>query len=136
MRLLALLTALLMVTASGASAAECAQYEPVKETVSGSVFARVDPEPQALDGRATHYYLKLDKTLCVQEGKSDPDLDPAETEIRVMQRIYFVNEPWLQAWLGKHVIVTGTLMHQNTVHHLTKVLIIPERTRVSDERAP
>jgi hypothetical protein len=88
------------------------------------------------DAKETHYFIKLDKVICVRERRTQPDLDSAESRIITMQILDSVEEPFKKEWLGKHVVVTGMLTHQITAHHWTKVLIIAKHTRTTDARMP
>lgn len=127
-----LLAVAALVTLASTADARCYQYEPATVTVTGLIFLRTDfgppnyGEDPAHDSRERHIYIRLDKRLCVEadvEGE-------AEANVRVMQMVYMIHLPFKLEWVGKHVSVTGTLLHGHTGHHWTKVLIIPSTTQI------
>lgn len=126
-----------LVLASSSSAAgqskatsPCLAYEPSVVKLSGNLTRKVYPGPpnyestQKGDRPETGWYLDLDKAICVDEDKADPELNPAHTDLRIIQ---LVVSPELyrkyRSMVGKHVIAVGTLFGEHTAHHHTPVLL-------------
>ncbi len=131
-----------LVLADSADAA-CLQYGPTIVTVSGKIFLRTDfgppgyGEDPAHDSREQHIYIKLDKAICVEPSNGDGDLsDEPEAGLDTLEMVYFSEIPFQRVWLGKHVLVTGTLFHAFTGHHWTRVLITPSETHILSGRQP
>lgn len=112
-----------------AQAADCLSYEPAVVTVSGVVDTRTFPGPPnyeniaAGDRPETYWLLKLSNNVCVT-GAKDDDLNTSEDDVTEMQLLLDDKQYNVYRRLvGKKVIVTGTLFHQHTGHHRTKVLL-------------
>jgi len=108
----------------------CLAYEPSLIKLSGNLTRKVYPGPpnyestQKGDRPEAGWYLDLDKAICVDEDKADPQLNPAHTDLRTIQ---LVVSPELyrkyRSIVGKHVIAVGTLFGEHTAHHHTPVLL-------------
>lgn len=116
------------------ASAGCLDYgQRHQATLTGIAYARVDPGPPGYgedpkhDAKERHFYLKLDRPVCVNAGAEGED---AVSNIREMQLVYFVRLPLERTWLGKHVAVSGWLMARASGHHWTKVLLVPVATRI------
>jgi hypothetical protein len=86
------------------------------------------------DAKETYWRLDLKEPICVKgdDPKADtPDIEAA-SGVRHLQIVYLNGYPKGGGWVGRRVIVTGTLSHAITGHHHTTVLITAERT----DRAP
>ena len=73
------------------------------------------------DHKETFFSLTLDQSLCVLQG--DTLEDEGEGEVRQVQLVFLDEKFPPESVRGHHVFVTGTLFHQNTAHHHTKVLM-------------
>ena len=115
--------------ATYAQSAGCLAYEPQTVTLTGSVqrvMAYGPPnfgENPRTDAKEPYLALTLPTPVCVQ---GDPAQDDPEADVRVLQ-IAFVSIPFDRTIAGSKVRITGTLMHQMTGHHHTRVLILPTR---------
>jgi hypothetical protein len=108
----------------------CLAYEPSVVKLSGNLTRKVYPgspnyeSTQKGDRPEAGWYLHLDKAICVDEDKADPQLNPAHTDLRIIQ---LVVSPELymkyRSMVGKHVIAVGTLFGEHTAHHHTPVLL-------------
>jgi hypothetical protein len=76
------------------------------------------------DKPETSWFLKLEFPRCVNQDKSEPDLNPAQTNIK---RVQLVLDPEMykryRNLIGKSVTVSGTLFGAHTAHHHTSVLL-------------
>jgi hypothetical protein len=121
---------------------ECLQYEPVKVQLDGVVILRKfygppgfgeDPEH---DQQSAAYILKLQKPICVSGSQG---LGPSEDEfnIRELQLVLYDKSKQEFSPLRKYIgsrrkfIVAGQLFHQQTGHHLTKVLLSVDSIELS-----
>src|SRR5689334_11373468 len=90
---------------SGSAFAGCYQYEPGQVTVRGRIFLRTDfgppgyGEDPAHDSREGHIYIKLDKELCVEDSADGE----AESNVKIMQMVYMIHQPFKRSWIGRHV---------------------------------
>jgi hypothetical protein len=117
--------------AHSALAADCLPYEPETVTLEGTVTRRVFPGPPNFDSvtagdkKLVHWILRLKRPICVGSEKEADDLHEVEAEVLEVQiapkdhRFYERN----RRALGKRVRVTGTLFHQITAWHVTKVIL-------------
>lgn len=108
----------------------CLCLRAFRGKLSGNLTRKVYPGPpnyestQKGDRPEAGWYLNLDKAICVDEDKADPELNPAHTDLRIIQ---LVVSPELyrkyRRMVGKHVIAVGTLFGEHTAHHHTPVLL-------------
>lgn len=98
-------------------------------TLTGSVQRVVAYGPPGFgedprtDAKESYLSLTLPTPVCV---RGDPAQDDPEPDVRALQ-IAFVSIPFDRTIAGSKVRITGTLMHQMTGHHHTRVLILPTR---------
>lgn len=104
--------------------AGCLSYEPTVVSLHGVLHRKTVPGPpnyESLkkgDRPETYWFVNLDSPICVNEDKSEPDLNPARKDIR---RVQLALDP--QAYeqhknlLGKKVVASGTLFAAITGHH-------------------
>jgi hypothetical protein len=74
------------------------------------------------DAAATYWLLHLSRPIC-SNASSD---DPAEANVTTLQLVFMGsgNEyARYKGLVGRSVIISGTLYHQNTGHHHTRVLL-------------
>ena len=118
------LLALLLIPASTAGQRRL-HYEPEEITLTGRVVYRTFYAPPnygqtpKTDSRETQAILILDAAIDVV-GTAENQL--SETE-RGVKRITLVHDLSLRHFVGKRVVVQGTLFHAHTGHHHTKVLM-------------
>jgi hypothetical protein len=76
------------------------------------------------DKPETGWFLDLPESVCVNEDKVEPDLNPKQSGIHEIQLV-LQSEQYAQhkVLLGKRVIATGTLFGEHTAHHHTPVLL-------------
>jgi hypothetical protein len=114
----------------------CLEYEPAVVTLSGTISRHMhygppnygeDPEH---DEKGFYWYLDLDRPICVNGKNEDsPDME-GESDVRHVQIVYgvYADYPPGRGWIGRHVSITGSLFHADTVHHHTEVLIMARAT--------
>ena len=74
---------------------------------------------QKTDARETYLVIVLDKPLCTARG--DDETDEPESVIRRVQLVYSGDTKRLLS--GSRIRVTGKLVHVQTGHHHTNVLM-------------
>jgi len=112
------------------SHAECLSYEPSVVKLSGTLVRKTFPGPPNYesvtkgDKPEVYWMLNLLQPICVNQDNQEPDLNPAQTDVRVLQ---LVVNPVLYKTNGKlvdkRVAATGTLFSAITAHHHTPVLL-------------
>ena len=109
---------------------ECLSYEPSVVTLSGTLVRKTFPGPPNFesvkkgDKPETGWFLDLPQSVCVDEDKVEPDLNPKQSGIHEIQLV-LQPEQYAQhkSLLGKRVTATGTLFGEHTAHHHTPVLL-------------
>ncbi|PYV80179.1 MAG: hypothetical protein DMG93_19520 [Acidobacteria bacterium] len=111
-------------------AAGCLSYDSTRVTLHGILTRMSFPVPakyenvRTRDKAETYWFLKLEFPRCVNQDKSEPDLNPAQTNIK---RVQLVLDPEMykryRNLVGKSVTVSGTLFGAHTAHHHTCVLL-------------
>jgi len=118
--------------------AGCKSYGPAKVALHGKLVQKTYPGPpnyadvRGGDKAETYWLLKLDSPLCVDADKAEPDLNPRQEDVRVVELV--LNEDAYakyREFVGKRVVATGSLFGAHTGHHHTPVLLT-----VSDIQAP
>ena len=109
---------------------ECLSYEPAVVTLSGTLVRKTFPGPPNYksvkkgDRPETSWFLDLPESVCVNEDKAEPDLNPKQSAVREIQ---LVLQPQQYAehksLVGTRVNATGTLFGEHTGHHHTPVLL-------------
>lgn len=106
-------------------AAECLPYEPALVVLHGKIESSESygspgyGENPEKDATESYYFIKLVEPICTQGSSDDPENQQSEDDIDEIQII------WNNAgkFKGENVNISGTLFHQITGHHHTKVLI-------------
>lgn len=126
------LTMLLLVgiAATPYAAAQCLKIEPNMVTLDGVIYSKDFPGPPNYesilrgDERMRYWILRLNKSVCM-EGD---DFNPARaSNVRDLQLVFaddsFYNR--YRAFVRRRAPfrVAGSLYHQQTGHHVTKILI-------------
>jgi hypothetical protein len=108
----------------------CLSYEPVVVYIHGTLTRKTFPGPPNYedvrkgDAVETSWLLKLASPICVNEDKSEPDLDPSQKNIRAVQLVLNAEAyDTYKALLGQPVVARGTLSGSHTGHHHTPVLL-------------
>jgi hypothetical protein len=122
-------------------ATACFAYEPVVSMVMGTIT--ITPfygapgfgKTPRRDAKLHHPILKLDKPACVDAKKGNAYNSRSETGIESMQLV-FASYPFGAEWHGRHVAVTGRLFHGFTADHRTKVLVMVQQVRATNEGEP
>jgi hypothetical protein len=110
--------------------AGCLSYEPVVVHVHGTLIRKTFPGPPNYedirkgDAAETFWFLRLGSPICVNEDKSEPELNPSQKDIRRVQLVLEAGAyDKYKALLGQRVVATGTLFGSHTGHHHTPVLL-------------
>ena|SRR5258708_25691079 len=110
--------------------AGCLSYKPVVVVLRGILIRKTFPGPPNYrsirngDTGETYWFVQLDRLICVNQDRPEPDLNPAQKSVR---RVQLVLEPSAykkyKTLLGKRVVLTGTLFGAHSGHHHTPVLL-------------
>lgn len=110
--------------------AACKSYEPASVSLHGILRQKTFAGPPNFedihkgDKPEPFWLLKLDSPICVAQDKTDPDLHPAQKNVREVQLVLTKEQDERVAVLsGKRVVATGTLFGSHTGHHHTLVLL-------------
>ena len=113
-----------------AAGADWYEYEPAVVELEGTLVIKTffgppnygeDPET---DEKEETRILSLDKPINIRsKDENDPVLGPTESDVREVQLVF---DGKLRKWVGKKLIVKGTLFHAHTGHHHTDVLLAVE----------
>ena len=109
---------------------QCLSYEPAVVTLSGTLVRKTFPGPPNYesvkkgDRPETGWFLNLPESVCVNESKTEPDLNPKQSGIHEIQLV-LQPEQYQQhkGMVGRKVLATGTLFGEHTGHHHTPVLL-------------
>jgi hypothetical protein len=108
----------------------CLAYEPTVVTLRGTLVSKTFPGPPNFesirngDKPETYWLLDLPAAVCINEDKVEPDLNPAQEDVREIQLV--LKSEWYKqhkALLGREIVATGTLFGRHTGHHHTSVLL-------------
>jgi hypothetical protein len=117
--------------AHSAIAAECLPYEPDNSTIVGTVVRKVFPGRPSFesiadgDEKLVYWILKLDRPVCVGSPGLATEVNEPESEVREIQLAPRDDKFYKhhRGVVGKRVKVTGTLFHQHSAWHVTKVVL-------------
>src|ERR671926_549033 len=104
---------------------KCVSYEPAEVALKGTIRQHTFAGPPNYESVArgdqaeTVWLLHLTQPICVS-ASSDWE---KETGVSGLQLVFANSGEYDKSLLGRKVVVTGTLYHQHTGHHHTKVLI-------------
>jgi uncharacterized protein DUF4431 len=127
----AIIAAILLIsTNSSMGQSECLSYEPAVVTLSGTLVRKTFPgapnyeSVKKGDKPETSWFLDLPESVCVNEDKTEPDLNPKQSAIHEIQLV-FQPEQYQKhkGMVGRKVLATGTLFGEHTGHHHTTVLL-------------
>ena len=125
-----LLILLPLVSAAQMQIAGCKSYEPVVVELSGKLVSKTFAGPPNYqdvhkgDAPETIWLLKLDSAICVDQDRTQPDLNPAQKNVRSVQLVLDqAAEARARSLLGKRVQTAGTLFAAHTGHHRTPVVL-------------
>ena len=109
---------------------QCLSYEPAVVTLSGTLVRKTFPGPPNYDSvkkgdrPETGWFLDLPKSECVNESKTEPDLNPKQSGIHEIQLVLQPEQfQHHKGMVGRKVLATGTLFGAHTGHHHTPVLL-------------
>jgi hypothetical protein len=115
--------------ATAAAKADCLSYTH-RVTVSGTLTRQVfagKPNFTSVargDKAETYFVLRLDQPVCVDANPAYPKDMVAMADILDMQLILYQPQfQQLRRWLGKHVVLQGSLDTATTGHHHTPVIL-------------
>ena len=103
----------------------CLSYEPDTVVLKGTIRRHTFPGPPNYESVAkgdqaeTVWLLHLTQPICVSASSEWEK----ETGVSKLQLVFANSSQYDKALLNRKVDVTGTLYHQHTGHHHTKVLI-------------
>src|SRR5215831_7668862 len=108
----------------------CLSYGPAIVTLNGTLVRRTFPGPPNYesvkkgDEPETYWFLDLPESICVNEDKAQPDLNPKQSGIHEIQLV-LQPEQYQQrkGMVGRKVLATGTLFGEHTGHHHTPVIL-------------
>ena len=112
-------------------AAECLPYEPASSTIAGTITRGAFPgRPNFTsiadgDEKLVYWILTLDSPACVGSTTLATEVNEVESgvsEIQLVPRDDRFYEQY-QGVIGKHVKATGTLFHQHSAWHMTRVVL-------------
>jgi Domain of unknown function (DUF4431) len=108
----------------------CLSYEPALVALHGTLAREIFAGPPNYqdtrkgDKTETSWFVDLDVPICVNEDKSEPDLNPTQKNIRRVQLVLRGGgDDRYKALLGRKVVASGTLFGAHTGHHHTAVLL-------------
>jgi len=109
---------------------QCLSYEPAVVTLSGTLVRKTFPgspnyeSVKKGDRPETSWFLDLRESVCVNESKTEPDLNPQQSGIHEIQLV-LKPEQYRQhkGMVGRRVRANGTLFGEHTGHHHTPVLL-------------
>ena len=116
--------------------ATCLNYEPAMVTLTGTIKPRTfagPPNYESIkkgDAREDVWLLQLTKPICMS-ASGDAE---AEKNVTNLQLVFSEGEQQYKQYRAlkdRRVTVTGTLFHQTTGHHHTKVLLTVTRIKKS-----
>ena len=113
---------------ASASDAPCLKYEPEVVKLAGTMKRVVFPGPpnyesvKGGDAPETYYVLFLEQAVCVQGDPRSQTNSETESGVKSLQ-LMGIDYKKARRLLGKPVVAEGTLMHSETGHHHTAVLL-------------
>ena len=124
-----LLLALILISSSAAHS-QCLRCDPTVVTLKGTIYAKDFPGPPNYesirrgDERMRYWIFRLNNPICV-EGD---DFDHSRVaNVRELQLVFMDESfyPRYRRYVRRHARfqVVGSLFHQQTGHHVTKILI-------------
>lgn len=106
----------------------CLKYEPENVSLSGNLQKEVFPGAPNFesiedgDTPETYYILHLSTSICV--SPSQDEVNSFESDVyKVQLALQPSQDQALKSKLGSSIALTGTLFHQISGHHHTKVLM-------------
>ena len=109
---------------------QCLSYEPRETTITGFLERHTFPGPPNYentrkgDRAETYWLIKLQKPACVAESDTDPDLNPRQDSVRLIQLVLSPSDyRTYRSLVGSRVTVSGSLFGAATGHHHTPVLL-------------
>ncbi|HEY1470325.1 MAG TPA: DUF4431 domain-containing protein [Candidatus Acidoferrum sp.] len=137
-----LLVALLFepVALNSQNPAACLLYEPSVVQLRGTIIRKTFPGPpnyesvERGDKPEVYWLLVLSEPICVEQDSKDPDLNPAQGDVRRIQLVFLDAKAYQtdKELVGKKVIASGTLFGEHTGHHHTPVLLTVKTLKKAD----
>jgi hypothetical protein len=122
----------LLFVAVGGARAQCLEAAPQTVTLEGIIFSKDFPGPpnyqsiRSGDERMRYWILRLNKSVCVKRGYDD-FLNTDIRNVREIQLVFMDDSLYARhrnlVRRRAHLRVIGSLYHQETGHHVTKILV-------------
>jgi ankyrin repeat protein len=118
--------------AAGRANSDCLMYEPQVSILHGVIKKKTRPGPPNYDSIAdgdraeTHWYLQLQKPICMQAGSDSSGFERELSDVAEIQLVFMDHDrsyDWHRHLLGRFVEAKGTLFGAHTGHHRTPVLL-------------
>jgi hypothetical protein len=120
----------LIISVPIAARPQCLETEPAAVTLTGTIYAKNFPGPpnfestRSGDERMRYWIFRLDKPICVEGDSFD---NTRAFNVRDLQLAFpdgsFYTQYRRDVREHRRFKVTGSLFHQQTGHHVTKILI-------------
>lgn len=111
----------------------CLRYEPVVVELTGTLVVAMEYGPPgygenpAKDQRVQVLMIKLDRPVDVC---GDPESETNQSAFRDVRRIQLITDDKdYRPWIGRRVVIRGTLSEAITGHHYTDVLLTVRELR-------
>jgi hypothetical protein len=109
----------------------CLSYEPSVVQLTGTIIRKTFPGPpnyesvERGDKPEVAWLLVLSQPICMEQDRKDPDLNPAQMDIRKIQLVFRDATAYQtqKELIGKKVLASGTLFGAHTGHHHTPILL-------------
>jgi uncharacterized protein DUF4431 len=116
--------------AQSKSSEGCLSYEPTVVSLKGKLVRKKFPGPPEYesirkgDKPETFWLLTLERPLCMNEDREQPDINAAYDGILEVQLV-LVPAQYRQYrnLVGQKILATGSLFGEHTIHHRTAVLL-------------
>ena len=120
-----------LVSAPSLAEFACVPFQPTEVSLEGTIISRSFPGRPSFesiaggDEKLVYWLLKLDKPVCVGTPDSVSEINTAESKVREIQigprEADFYK--WHEGAVGRHALIKGTLFHQHTAWHVTKIVV-------------
>jgi len=120
-----------LISAPSLAEVACLPFEPTEVSIEGTIVARSFPGRPNFesivggDEKLVYWLLKLDKPVCVGTPDSVSEINTVESKVLEIQiapkEAGFYKRQ--RGAVGKRALIKGTLFHQHTAWHVTKIVV-------------